>query len=331
MLGCVQHSSLCCGVDPVRYSQKQLHSNGNSSLLGMRRPLQNSGNAFHWMCHPLLTQGNHHRRCVQKYMFKREKTSFLGYPFSCLSGVKKDGCIAQQSDAYMIDTVSLAIGHCQEAHTESNLKVPAITGALEKMELTPKVMDLTSQEGLVYISGPTYASSTVAASSISYKPPLTGFGHHSISEGRMGFGAFENVAARRVQHISFATVRQLIHHGRAKKWQPQNRGLSNCPQKQGVCLKVGIRLPKKPNSGKRKIARVRLSNGQDVTCLIPGEGHNLMEHSIVLVRGGRVKDLPGVKYHCIRGTRDLKGIPERRRGRSKYGTRTGKPELEKPK
>jgi len=97
--------------------------------------------------------------------------------------------------------------------------------------------------------------------------------------------------------------------------------LRNNPQKKGVCLKVYTRTPKKPNSAIRKVARVRLTNGADIIAYIPGEGHNLQEHSVVLVRGGRVKDLPGVRYHLIRGVYDLQGIMSRKNGRSKYGTK----------
>ncbi|KAI3873550.1 hypothetical protein MKX03_018188 [Papaver bracteatum] len=325
MLGCVQHSYLCCG-DPIRYSGKQLHSNEYSGLLGMR-PLQNSG-----MCHPLLKHGNHYRRGVEKNIFKREKTLFSGYSFSCLSGVKNDSGMPQQSAARVIDFVSPEVGNSQEAHPESNFSVPAITSALEIMDLTSKaMMDLTSRDGLLYVSGPTYASSTVSSSSISCNLPPTGFGHYPIPKRRMGVSAFGNVPARHIQrHVCFATVSQLIRHGRAKKQhKAQGRRLSNCPQKQGVCLKVQVTMPKKPNSGKRKTARVRLSNGKDLTCLIPGEGHNLQEHSIVLVGGGGVKDLPGVNYHCIRGTRDLQGISERKRGRSQYGTKKPRKKPEK--
>lgn len=100
--------------------------------------------------------------------------------------------------------------------------------------------------------------------------------------------------------------------------------LMACPQKKGVCTRVFITTPKKPNSAKRKVARVRLSNGQEVTAYIPGEGHNLQEHSVVLVRGGRVKDLPGVKYHIVRGAFDLQGVQGRRQGRSLYGTKKPK-------
>lgn len=100
--------------------------------------------------------------------------------------------------------------------------------------------------------------------------------------------------------------------------------MDQCPQKEGVCLRVLTRTPKKPNSALRKIVKVRLSNKKVVFAYVPGEGHNLQEHSKVLIRGGRVKDLPGVKFHCIRGVRDLAGIPSRKRGRSKYGTKKPK-------
>jgi small subunit ribosomal protein S12 len=118
------------------------------------------------------------------------------------------------------------------------------------------------------------------------------------------------------------TINQLIRFGRKqKKRSNRTRAIDQCPQKQGVCVRVSTRTPKKPNSALRKIAKVRLSNRNQVIAYIPGEGHNLQEHSVVLVRGGRVKDLPGVKYHCIRGVKDLLGLPGRRRGRSKYGTK----------
>jgi small subunit ribosomal protein S12 len=100
--------------------------------------------------------------------------------------------------------------------------------------------------------------------------------------------------------------------------------LDTCPQKRGVCLQVKTMTPKKPNSALRKIARVRLSNNKEVTVYIPGEGHNLQEHSIVLIRGGRVRDLPGVRYHIIRGTLDTQGVETRRQARSKYGNKTNK-------
>jgi small subunit ribosomal protein S12 len=121
------------------------------------------------------------------------------------------------------------------------------------------------------------------------------------------------------------TVNQLVRKGRKKvRWKSKSPVLDACPQKRGVCLQVRTMTPKKPNSALRKIARVRLSNGKEITAYIPGEGHNLQEHSIVLVRGGRVRDLPGVRYHIIRGTRDASGVDDRRRGRSKYGVKRPK-------
>ncbi|HUW55245.1 MAG TPA: 30S ribosomal protein S12 [Planctomycetota bacterium] len=116
------------------------------------------------------------------------------------------------------------------------------------------------------------------------------------------------------------TVNQLCRNGRRRLTRKKkNVALQGCPQKRGVCLQVKTMTPKKPNSALRKIARVRLSNGKEITAYIPGEGHNLQEHSIVLVRGGRVRDLPGVRYHVIRGVLDTLGVEGRRRGRSKYG------------
>ena len=118
------------------------------------------------------------------------------------------------------------------------------------------------------------------------------------------------------------TINQLVRKGRKKQVKRSKAPvLDSCPQKQGVCLQVKTQTPKKPNSALRKIARVRLSNGKEVTAYIPGEGHNLQEHAIVLVRGGRVRDLPGVRYHVIRGTLDASGVDDRRAGRSKYGTK----------
>lgn len=118
------------------------------------------------------------------------------------------------------------------------------------------------------------------------------------------------------------TITQLIRKGRKRsKKIKKNKALSECPQKRGVCTRVYTTTPKKPNSALRKVARVRFSNGVEVTCYIPGEGHNLQEHSIVLVRGGRVKDLPGVRYHIIRGTLDAIGVEGRKKSRSKYGTK----------
>ncbi len=118
------------------------------------------------------------------------------------------------------------------------------------------------------------------------------------------------------------TINQLIRLGRkAKAKKSKARALDCCPQLRGVCTRVYTRTPKKPNSALRKVARVRLSNGKEVTAYIGGEGHNLQEHSIVLVRGGRVKDLPGVRYHIVRGTLDTEGVEGRKQGRSKYGTK----------
>jgi len=118
------------------------------------------------------------------------------------------------------------------------------------------------------------------------------------------------------------TVNQLVRNGRrTKRRRSKSPALQSCSQKKGVCLLVRTMTPKKPNSALRKIARVRLSNGKEITAYIPGEGHNIQEHSIVLVRGGRVRDLPGVKYHIVRGTRDSAGVEGRRQGRSKYGAK----------
>jgi small subunit ribosomal protein S12 len=118
------------------------------------------------------------------------------------------------------------------------------------------------------------------------------------------------------------TINQLVRKGRKKiVKQSKSVDLDRCPQKKGVCLQVMTRTPKKPNSALRKAARVRLTNGKEVNAYIPGEGHNLQEHSIVLLRGGRVRDLPGIKYHIVRGKLDTAGVDGRKRGRSKYGTK----------
>ena len=136
------------------------------------------------------------------------------------------------------------------------------------------------------------------------------------------------------------TISQLVRNGRSRKvakvkapamrknWNGLDRrqvSIPGAPQKRGVCLSVRTMTPKKPNSALRKIARVRLSNGMEVTAYIPGEGHNLQEHSVVLIRGGRVKDLPGVRYHIIRGTLDAQGVKDRKRGRSLYGAKNPNP------
>ncbi|MEX0638844.1 MAG: 30S ribosomal protein S12 [Balneolaceae bacterium] len=121
------------------------------------------------------------------------------------------------------------------------------------------------------------------------------------------------------------TIQQLIRKGRkSKKSKTTAPALQNCPQRRGVCVRVYTTTPKKPNSALRKVARVRLTNGIEVSAYIPGEGHNLQEHSIVLIRGGRVKDLPGVRYHIIRGTLDTAGVEDRKQGRSHYGTKKPK-------
>lgn len=121
------------------------------------------------------------------------------------------------------------------------------------------------------------------------------------------------------------TITQLIRQGRiSKRKNTKSPALKACPQRRGVCLQVRTMTPKKPNSALRKIARVRLTTGIEVTAYIPGEGHNLQEHSIVLVRGGRVKDLPGVRYHIVRGTLDAAGVNQRKKSRSKYGAKLAK-------
>lgn len=121
------------------------------------------------------------------------------------------------------------------------------------------------------------------------------------------------------------TISQLVRKGRQRKARKNTApALQQCPQKRGVCVRVYTSTPKKPNSALRKVARVRLTNGIEVTSYIPGEGHNLQEHSVVLIRGGRVKDLPGVRYHIIRGTLDATGVANRKQGRSKYGAKRPK-------
>jgi small subunit ribosomal protein S12 len=121
------------------------------------------------------------------------------------------------------------------------------------------------------------------------------------------------------------TINQLVRKGRKQLRKKSTApALKSCPQKRGVCTRVYATTPKKPNSALRKVARVRLTNGMEVTSYIGGEGHNLQEHSTILIRGGRVKDLPGVRYHTVRGTLDTQGVPDRRQGRSKYGTKRPK-------
>ena len=121
------------------------------------------------------------------------------------------------------------------------------------------------------------------------------------------------------------TIQQLVRKGRKKlKTKSKSPALDSCPQKRGVCTRVYTTTPKKPNSAMRKVARVRLSHGKEVNAYIPGEGHNLQEHSVVLIRGGRVKDLPGVRYHIIRGALDSGGVKDRTQRRSKYGVKKPK-------
>jgi small subunit ribosomal protein S12 len=138
-----------------------------------------------------------------------------------------------------------------------------------------------------------------------------------------------HLAVRSIQHervhTGLPTVNQWVRKGR-KQITKKNPlpALQGCPQKRGVCLRVYTATPKKPNSALRKVARVRLSNGKEVTCYIPGEGHNLQEHSVVLIRGGRVRDLPGVRYRVLRGTLDATGVDGRHNSRSKYGTKRPK-------
>ena len=128
-----------------------------------------------------------------------------------------------------------------------------------------------------------------------------------------------------VKGLAMPTVNQLCRKGRRKtKGKTKAPALQSSPQKRGVCIRVYTSTPKKPNSALRKVARVRLTNGMEITSYIPGEGHNLLEHSVVLVRGGRVKDLPGVRYHVIRGTLDSAGVQDRKKSRSKYGTKKPK-------
>lgn len=132
------------------------------------------------------------------------------------------------------------------------------------------------------------------------------------------------ICAMRSEHL-MPTINQLVRKGRSLvKAKTKSPALKSCPQKRGVCLRVYTTTPKKPNSALRKVARVRLTNGMEVTTYIPGVGHNLQEHSIVLVRGGRVKDLPGVRYHIVRGSLDAVGVADRKKSRSKYGTKRPK-------
>jgi small subunit ribosomal protein S12 len=130
---------------------------------------------------------------------------------------------------------------------------------------------------------------------------------------------------KKIKGYFMPTINQLVRKGRARiKSRTNTPALKGCPQKRGVCVRVYTSTPKKPNSALRKVARVRLTNGIEVTAYIPGIGHNLQEHSVALVRGGRVKDLPGVRYHVVRGTLDSIGVQDRKKGRSKYGAKKPK-------
>ena len=132
----------------------------------------------------------------------------------------------------------------------------------------------------------------------------------------------ERIRASTLREVRMPTISQLVRKGRAKiERKAATPALAGSPQRRGVCVRVYTSTPKKPNSALRKVARVRLTSGYEVTSYIPGVGHNLQEHSVVLVRGGRVKDLPGVRYHIIRGTLDAAGVQDRKQGRSKYGAK----------
>lgn len=145
----------------------------------------------------------------------------------------------------------------------------------------------------------------------------------------IGFSVKSEFYKNKVVIVNFGgkvpTIAQLVKKSRKKvESKTKSPALKNCPQKRGVCVRVYTTTPKKPNSALRKVARVRLTNGMEVTAYIPGVGHNLQEHSIVMIRGGRVKDLPGVRYHILRGTLDCAGVADRKRGRSKYGAKRPK-------
>jgi small subunit ribosomal protein S12 len=140
-------------------------------------------------------------------------------------------------------------------------------------------------------------------------------------QGRAGFGTIFR-PPQKAQRFDMPTINQLVRKPRrTPKAKSKTKDLAQCPQRRGVCLQVKTVTPKKPNSALRKVCRVRLSNGKEVTAYIGGEGHNLQEHSIVLVRGGRVRDLPGVRYHVVRGTLDCLGVDGRKKGRSLYGVK----------
>jgi len=154
---------------------------------------------------------------------------------------------------------------------------------------------------------------------------FTAQARESLLRGLSGFFVARITTSGGALLEKMPTINQLIRKGRRKvSVKSKSPALTDCPQRRGVCVQVMTRTPKKPNSALRKVAKVRLTNGQEVIAYIPGEGHNLQEHSIVLVRGGRVKDLPGVRYHIVRGTLDSLGVDGRRRSRSKYGAKRPK-------
>jgi small subunit ribosomal protein S12 len=154
---------------------------------------------------------------------------------------------------------------------------------------------------------------------------LTAQARENLLRGLSGFFVARITTSDGALLEKMPTINQLIRKGRRKvSVKSKSPALTDCPQRRGVCVQVMTRTPKKPNSALRKVAKVRLTNGQEVIAYIPGEGHNLQEHSIVLVRGGRVKDLPGVRYHIVRGTLDSLGVDGRRRSRSKYGAKRPK-------
>ncbi|KAK9927470.1 hypothetical protein M0R45_024651 [Rubus argutus] len=208
-----------------------------------------------------------------------------------------------------------------------------VSGTLAKQ--VAKATDTAADDGTTCAAVLTQATLTEGCKSMGAGiPSISATGRREIGEflaraleevGKEGHVVNEDGSLIIDRLLMSPTLNQLIRHNRIEKSRTnRNRALDKCPQKQGVCLRVFTRTPKKPNSALRKVAKVRLSNRNDVFSYIPGEGHNLQEHSMVLIRGGRVKDLPGVKFHCIRGVKDLLGLPNRRRGRSKYGA-------EKPK
>jgi small subunit ribosomal protein S12 len=148
--------------------------------------------------------------------------------------------------------------------------------------------------------------------------------NHSLNHKSLAHNYQKRVS--QIKQYKMPTIQQLVRNGREQlTFKSKSPALDSCPQRRGVCTRVYTTTPKKPNSAMRKVARVRLTNGKEVNAYIPGEGHNLQEHSIVLIRGGRVKDLPGVRYHIIRGALDTSGVSGRRQRRSKYGAKRPKP------